>query len=260
MSPAGIVRSAAAAGLRAVSISDHDTAAGQAEAIEAGEAEGVEVLTGIEFSVREEGLDIHILGYCFDLGDAGLLTALESLERGRADRAVRIARKLREAGLSISSEEIMEEAGRGTVGRPHIAMLLMRRGVVDDFQEAFDRFLGYGAPCYVPKQVLTLESVIALIEGAGGVAVWAHPGANIRKRRVRERILGSGIKGIEAWHPNHSEDITRLVVRESERRGLVLTGGSDYHFDEAMKASIGGIDVPYSAVEGLRRLAAGLSA
>ncbi len=260
MSPEAIVRVAADAGLSAVSIADHDTVAGQPEAIGAGDALGVDIVTGIEFSVKENDLDIHILGYCVGLEDERLSSVLDDLERGRAERAEKIAEKFQDLGLPVTLEEIMDDAGAGTVGRPHVARVLMRKEIVTGFQEAFDRFLGYGAPCYVPKKVLSLEDVISVIKGAGGVAVWAHPGANIRKKKLRDRILGCGVEGIEAWHPNHTEEISRLAVKEAERRGLVCTGGSDYHFDEAMKASIGEIEVPYDSVRELRRIASGLSA
>lgn len=260
MSPEAIVRVAADTGLSAVSIADHDTAAGQREAIEAGGALGVDIVTGIEFSVKEEDLDIHILAYCVGLEDERLSAVLEDLEEGRAARADKIAAKLQDLGLPVTFEEIMDDAGAGTVGRPHVARVLMRKGIVTEFQEAFDKFLGYGASCYVPKKVLSLEDIITVVNDAGGVAVWAHPGANIRKKRLRDRIFGSGVEGIEAWHPNHSEDITRLALKEADRRGLVCTGGSDYHFDEAMKASIGEIEVPYDSVRELRSRASGLSA
>jgi predicted metal-dependent phosphoesterase TrpH len=259
MSPAAIVRAAADAGLSGVSIVDHDTAAGQEEAIEAGGALGVDIITGIEFSVKEEEFDIHILGYCIGLSDVRLAAVLGDLERGRAERAEKIVGKLQALGVPVTFEEIVADAGPGTIGRPHVAKVLLRKGIVIEFQEAFDRFLGYGASCYVPKKVLPLEDVVSIVKGSGGVTVWAHPGANIRKRRLCDRIFSSGVKGIEAWHPNHSEDITKRSVIEAGKRGLVCTGGSDYHFDEAKKAGIGEIPVPYDSVVELRRLASGLS-
>jgi predicted metal-dependent phosphoesterase TrpH len=257
--PAAIVRCAADGGLSAVSITDHDTSDGQEEAVEAGRLLGIEVVTGIEFSVNEMDLDIHILGYCFDPVYEGLAAAVVNLEKGRIERAGRIAAKLSDLGIEISLEEIIEDAGDGTIGRPHIARILLRRGVVSRFQEAFDRFLGYRAPCYVPKTVLELEEVISIIEEAGGVAVWAHPGLNMRNRALLKRIIGCGVKGIEAWHPNHDPAITKLIVRETGRLGLVATGGSDYHFSEAEKVAIGEIEVPYDSVIALRRLAGGVS-
>jgi len=260
MSPTDIVRAGSGAGLSAISISDHDTAAGQAEAIEAGGAFGIEIITGIEFSVMEKNLDIHILGYCFDLNDTGLSAVLEDLERGRIERAEKIADKLQELSVPVTFDEIMADAGAGTVGRPHVARILLRKGIVAEFQEAFDRFLGYRASCYVPKKVLPLEDVVSIIKESGGVAVWAHPGAYIRKHALVDRIVGCGVEGIEVFHPNHTAEITRLALRETDRRRLVCTGGSDYHFDEAKKAGIGEIDVPYDSVTALRSLASGLSA
>ncbi len=260
MSPVDIVRTGAEAGLSAISITDHDTVAGQVEAIEAGVVFGIEIVTGIEFSVMEEERDIHILGYCFDLSCGRLSAVLEDLERSRTERAERIADKLQDLGLPVTFDEIMADAGAGTVGRPHVARILLRKGIVAEFQEAFDKFLGYGASCYVPKKVLSLEDVVSIIRESGGVAVWAHPGANIRKRALVDRIFGCGVEGIEAWHPNHTGEITRLAVSEAGRYGLVCTGGSDYHFDEARKAGIGVIDVPYGSVTALRSLASGLSA
>ncbi len=259
LSPVAIVRAAADAGLSAISITDHDNAAAQDEALREGETLGVEVLTGIEFSVKEEGLDIHILGYCFDPSDERLTGVLADLERSRLERAEMISGKLRALGLPVTMEEISGEAGGGTVGRPHFARVMMRKGLVSGFQEAFDRYIGYGAPCYVPKKVLSLDEVVALIGGAGGVAVWAHPGANIGRRRLGDMIFGAGVVGVEAWHPNHTDRITGLVIAEARKRGLILTGGSDYHFDEAQKASIGEIRVPYESVLALRRLARGVS-
>ena len=260
MSPVDIVRAGAEAGLSAISITDHDTVAGQVEAIEAGVVFGIEIVTGIEFSVMEEERDIHILGYCLDLSSVRLSDVLEDLERGRTERAERIADKLQDLGVPVTLDEIMADAGAGTVGRPHVARILLNKGIVAEFQEAFDRFLGYGASCHVPKKVLPLEGVVSIIRESGGVAVWAHPGANIRKSGLVDRIFGCGVEGIEAWHPNHTEEITRLAVLEAGRRGLVCTGGSDYHFDEARKAGIGEIDVPYDSVTALRSLASGLSA
>lgn len=245
LDPAAIVREAARAGLAAVSVTDHDTVAGQAEALEAARAESMEVLTGIELSIEEDGLDLHILGYCFDHRDEALLLRLAGLERRRVERIAEMVDLLRGAGATLTLDEVLAEAGEGTVGRPHVAKVLMRRGLIGAFQEAFDRWIGNGGPCYVPKVVLDLEEVVALIRGAGGVPVWAHPGGAVRDPALLRRIVSAGVRGLEAWHPNHSAAVTALVIDEARALGLLCTGGSDYHFDEAMKSRIGGIAVPY---------------
>lgn len=257
MSPAGIVGAAAREGLAAVSVTDHDTTAGQPEALAVGRETGVEVVTGIEFSVEQPQAEIHILGYLFDPRDRALLERLEVLERSRRQRVRTMIELLRGSGVDVSAEEIFAAAGGGTIGRPHVAKILLRRGIVATFQEAFDRFIGNGRSCYVPKDSITLEQVVGLIRGAGGVAVWAHPGYAIRDGALLQRIVDAGIAGLEAWHPNHSQQITALVIDEARRRGLVCTGGSDYHFDEAMKSTLGGIAVPYEAVRRLRDVAGG---
>lgn len=257
LDPAAIVRAAAAAGLGAVSVTDHDTAAGQHEALGAAREASIEVLTGIELSIEEGALDLHILGYCFDPREGTLLRRLAELERARMERIAEMVGLLGREGVTLSLDDVLAEAGDGTVGRPHVAKILLRRGLTGTFQEAFERWIGYGAPCYVPKVVLELEEVVSLIRGAGGVAVWAHPGGAVRDADLLRRIVGSGVRGLEAWHPNHSEGITALLIDEARRLDLLCTGGSDYHFDEAMKSRIGGIAVPYESAMRIRAEARG---
>jgi len=259
LSPAEVVRAAEEAGLCAVSVTDHDTAAGQEEALEAGTERSVEVVTGIEMSVSESGLDIHILGYMFDHRHGALVSVLEVLEASRHDRAEKMTGLLRGEGVDIDFDEVEKEGGAGTLGRPHIARLLMRKKVVTRFQEAFERFIGYGACCYVPKKVLPLEQVVEVITRAGGVPVWAHPGPAIYDGALLDRMVSAGIRGIEAYHPNHKDAIARKIVATAAGKDLAVTGGSDYHFPEAMKVPIGGVDVPCSAVDTLRERAGRLS-
>ncbi|MGD1049200.1 MAG: PHP domain-containing protein [Candidatus Krumholzibacteriaceae bacterium] len=255
MSPEELVSYAHAVGLSAVSITDHDTTGGQEEALETGRRFGIDVVTGIEFSIEEEGASVHILGYCFDHRNVPLITNLEELSRARVTRALEIVRKLEERGVSIPFEEVLAEAGNGSVGRPHIARVLHRRGLVSSVSEAFVRYIADGAPCHVPKKVLPLETVIGLIARAGGVAVWAHPGWNVRKAELVERLIASGVRGIEAWHPNHSERLSAEIIALARSRGLVCTGGSDFHFVELMQADIGEVTAPYESVLALRKAA-----
>lgn len=256
MSPEELVSFAAAVGLGAVSVADHDTVNGQPEALEAGERHGIEVVTGIEFSIEEAGESFHILGYCFDPGDAALSANLVSLAASRVGRARRIVDLLAAHGMELPFEEVLAEAGKGSVGRPHIARALFRRGYVVSVPEAFARWLSDGAPCNVPKEVLPLEEVVRLIDGAGGVAVWAHPGWNIRRAELLDRFVAAGVRGVEALHPNHTERIAETIAAAARERGLVATGGSDYHFAEIMQADIGEIAVPYETLAALRAAAA----
>jgi len=256
MTPDELVSYAHAIGLSAVSITDHDTMRGQEEAFDAGTRYGIEVVTGIEFSIEEEGGSLHILGYLCDRENALLRENLEALAEARVNRAREIVDKLEERGVSISFDEVMGEAGKGSVGRPHIARVLYRRKAVSSFSEAFARYLADDAPCHVPKKVLPRADVMRLIAGAGGVAAWAHPGWNVKRPEILERLIAAGVRGIEAWHPNHSERITEEIRQIARERGLVCTGGSDYHFAEMMQADIGEITAPFETIAALKRAAA----
>lgn len=257
LSPEELVRVAAEVGLAAVSVADHDTIAGQKEAISAGSRYGVEVIPGIEFSIDEEEADIHILGYLFDPDDLRLVECSKSLERSRRERIRSIAGRLTGLGIDIGFDEVMALSGRGTVGRLHVARILLDKGLIGDIQEAFWKYLGKGRPAFVPRESLSVEEVTAVIHGAGGVSVWAHPGAGIRNEGLVDRMLSAGIGGFESVHPNHSSEISAAIESEAERLGLVVTGGSDFHFDEAMKAGIGEISADYSSVIALKARARG---
>lgn len=256
MSPEEIVSYAHAVGLSAVSITDHDTINSQGEALDAGKRCGIDVMTGIEFSIEEDGSSVHILGYCFDHRNQALAASLGELAGSRVTRAEKIVRRLDERGISIPFEEVLAEAGGGSVGRPHIARVLKRRGHVSSISEAFARYISDSAPCHVPKEVLPRGEVVRLISGAGGVAVWAHPGWSIRKTDLVERLIASGVRGIEVWHPNHTERMRNDIQELARERGLVCTGGSDFHFVELMEADIGEITAPFESVSALRKAAA----
>lgn len=255
LSPEEIVRRAASSGLSAISITDHDTLRGQKEALIAGEKYGIEVLCGVEFSIREGDIAIHILGYLMDPLNEDILKSVKELEEARRERAQTMVRKLEGEGVRISFGEVAEEAGRGVMGRPHIARVLLKKGSVGGIQEAFDRYIGDGRPCYVRKKTLPLDKVISLVTDAGGVTVWAHPGNAVRNESILDLLCESGVAGLEAWHPNHTVKISEQVKAAAGRKGLICTGGSDYHFIEAMKAGIGEISVPYSTVLDLKEAA-----
>jgi len=252
LSPAELVGMARRAGLSACSITDHDNIEGQHEALREGERLGIEVLEGVEFSVHVRDQDIHILGYLVDIGDETLKRQLDYLGGARLERAAEIVRRLAGAGLDIPLEEVVQLSGKGTVGRPHIAQVLVRHNLVSGFQAAFGRYIGEGKPCYVPKTVLPLERVATLIREAGGVAVWAHPGDRVRDRLLLDEIAGAGVAGLEAYHPNHDPRTVNEIESAARERGLITTGGSDYHFFEAKQIDVGGVTAPYSAVLALR--------
>ena len=243
------------AGLSAISITDHDTLLGQDEAFRACDENGIEYVSGLELSAYEGGVSLHILGYCVDHRNGVIGSVLHELREARTGRAEAIVRKLGQVRAAVSFEEVLAESKGGAVGRPHIAKVLLRHGFVSSIQEAFNRFIGYGGPCFVPKKVLTLERIFTLIAGAGGVAVWAHPGQNISKGGLLDMVCGMGLRGVEAWHPNHSPALSRKILEIAAARSLLTTGGSDFHFPEAMQVEIGGMPVPYGSVRALKKAA-----
>ena len=251
--PREVVRRAARAGLSVIAITDHDNILGIDEAIEEGEAIGISVLPGVELSAEDNGNDIHILGYLFDHRNGQLKETLEFFRAERLKRAKTILEKLRELGVFLDIEEVLEEAGHGAVGRPHIAHVLIKKGYVATVREAFESYLGYESPAYVPKFKMTVKDAIDLIKKAGGIPVIAHPGISAPPHKVLE-FIDLGLLGIEVWHPEHDEDTIAFYSRVADEHGLVKTGGSDYHGEQKGRANLGTIKLPYAVVRDLLAL------
>jgi predicted metal-dependent phosphoesterase TrpH len=256
LTPEEIISRVATLGLSACSITDHDTLLGQTEAMQASARHGIEYLTGLELSVRIEGVNLHILGYLIDPGHSAFGESLRTLGQYRLERAQLMVQKLAARGVPIAFESIRREAGIGVIGRPHIARSLFKHGLIGNVQEAFDEYIGYGKPCYVPEKVLSIEKVVELIEGAGGVAVWAHPGSHIWRKSLVEKIRSAGVKGLEVWHPKHTIDIERAVIAIADEHDLLCTGGSDFHGENAKPLETGVTGAPYDVVPALRALGA----
>ncbi|HMA76433.1 MAG TPA: PHP domain-containing protein [Candidatus Krumholzibacteriaceae bacterium] len=257
LSPRGLVELAARYGLGAVSITDHDTIKGQEEALKAGSEMGIDVVTGIEFSARDgRDTNVHILGYYIDIYDPVIKTKLKWLRDKRLLRAEEILRKLSsECGITLSLDDL-HAAEADSMGRPHIAVALLEKGIVSSFQEAFERFLGYGSKAYVPKQVFSSDEVIELILNSGGVPVWAHPAYEIRKTKLLNEFIEKGIAGLEVWHPNHNAALENQILTIAKEMKLIPTGGSDFHSKIAMKVDVGGKGAPYESVKLLKTAAA----
>jgi 3',5'-nucleoside bisphosphate phosphatase len=261
--PAELVNMACALGLRAIALADHDTVDGIDEALAAGAACGLEVLPALEFSVAFGTYrDVHLLGYLLDHRDPGLLETLTEFRDRRERRGEAIVEKIneklaREGRGAISSEEAAALAG-GALGRPHIAQVLMAKGYAGDMQDAFVRYL---IPCDVPKRYFPMEEALATVKRLGGVAVLAHPSTITTDRDtltgIIDQLSAMGLGGVEAYNNVSNEQESSFLRNFAEKRGLVWTGGSDYHGIEegiSMGTGRGSMAVPYSCVEGLYRL------
>ena len=226
-SPTDVVTAAKAAGLSAIALTDHDTMAGIAEAIVAGQAAAVRVVPGVELSATDDDREVHLLGLHIHRANA-LDDALRTFRDRRHARAEQIVAKLNELGVSITFDDVLAQAGDAAIGRPHLARVLIAGGWARDSREAFDRYLGAGRPAYVPKHRLSVGDAIALVHAGGGLAILAHPGGDGRRDTV-ERYVALGLDGLEVRHPGHSaEDINRLGALASFFK-LVQSGGSDWH-------------------------------
>ena len=261
MTPSELVRYAKAKGLRAIAITDHDTIEGLEEGLSEGERIGFEVIPGLEISVKHSPGSMHLLGYFLDIHHPLLTERLQYLQQARAERNPKIAEKLKELGVKVTYEEVLKASGGGQVGRPHFAQVLMEKGYVRTFQEAFDRFLKKGAAAYVEKVRFAISEALHFIKDAGGVAVLAHPNTlGVKGHAALEdlvlQLVKEGLQGIEVYYPEHSPlEVAQYKVL-AERHGLLATGGTDYHGMEGNELDIGvgrgEMRLPYSIVESLR--------
>ncbi|WP_324787538.1 PHP domain-containing protein [Streptomyces sp. H51] len=231
--PAQLVRNAAAAGLDVVALTDHDTTRGHAEAI-AALPEGLTLVTGAELSCRIDGVSMHMLAYLFDPEEPALLAERELVRDDRVPRAKGMVAKLNELGVPVTWEQVERIAGDGSVGRPHVASALVELGVVPTVGDAFTRdWLADGGRAYVPKHETDPFRAIRLVKAAGGVTVFAHPGADKRGRTVPEpaiaEMAAAGLDGIEVDHMDHDQDTRARLRGLAKELGLLTTGSSDYH-------------------------------
>ena len=236
LSPAQLVDRAADLGLAALAVTDHDTLGGLPEAAQAAFRRGLAFVPGVELSVEDEGGRFHLLGYLFDPDDAALNDHLKRLRASRARRNAQMAEKMAALGLPVTLDDVRAEAGEDAdvIARPHFAQALMKKGVVSSVKEAFDRYLSTGKSLYMPKEVLSPADAIALLHRAGGIAVMAHPGLialgdDALAQRVESLAQTAGLDGIEAYYSQHSPAQTARFLALAERRGLIVTGGSDFH-------------------------------
>jgi predicted metal-dependent phosphoesterase TrpH len=253
LTPEEVVEIAAKEGLSAISITDHDSIDGYLSAQEKAEELGIELIPGVELSLTHKGEDFHLLGYLIDCENPEFLKKISSFQEERRIRGEKMVEKLNDLGIDLSMDTVKSIAGKGSVGRPHLADALVKEEFVHTYEEAFARYLGYHAQAYVPKKYLTPKEGIELIHLVRGVAVLAHPGAGRTAQAIYD-FLPLGLDGIEAYHCKHERDTTRNLINMAKKLGLIYTGGSDCHGRKKDKILIGTVKVPYSCLEMLRKV------
>lgn len=231
--PARVVEAAAEAGLDVVALTDHDTTAGWDEAARAARRAGVALVRGTEVSARSRGVSVHLLSYLQDPAHPALADELARVVDARVHRAERIVEALAR-DVPITWEQVVVQAGdTAVIGRPHIADALVAGGVVPDRDTAFATLLAARGPYYVPYYAPDAAAAVGLIRAAGGVPVFAHPGADGRGRIVPEEVFDelaeAGLAGVEADHRDHDEAQRARLRAIAARLGLLVTGSSDYH-------------------------------
>ena len=239
--PTEIVNEAAQKGLAVISITDHDSVAGVEEGLARAKEVGIRCLSGIELSAFEER-EIHILGYNVDIYNQAFLNKLDDLQALRKERNYEIVRKLRSHGVKIRVDNELED---GSKGRSLIANMLVEQGFVRTRAEAFDKYIGANAPCYVGKMRISPEDAVALIHSAGGLSVLAHPYRYLKEGNLdafAARLAGYGLQGIEVYYPNYGRDVRLSLKQTAAKYALFCTGGSDHH-SGTYGAAIGGVKV-----------------
>ena len=234
--PAQVVRNAQGAGLALMALTDHDNVDGVPEAVAEGARVGLPVLPALEMDT-EWPSEMHILGLDVDVADAALQSALETAKARRVERNTEIFARLKAAGYDILP---YLERANGTVTRLHIAKALVTGGYADSLSDAFQRYLKRGCAGYYAAPRFAPEEVLALIRGAGGVPVWAHPSHTKDDRHaLLPRLIEAGLMGVEAYHPSQTAGESALLVSLARQHGLLVTCGSDSHGANRPQATIG---------------------
>ncbi len=262
LAPAEVVRLAKEEGLSGLALTDHDTVDGVAEAAAEAERLGIDFLPGIEISAEYPSPGtMHLLGYGVDPENPALKSLTTTLLAGRDDRNPRIVAKLNEMGVHVSMQEWQDEAKGSVLGRPQLAAILHRKGYVSSIKQAFDKYLGQGAPAYVDKERLSPKKAIEMIGQSGGVAVLAHP-VQLRTQNdaqletVVKDLVDLGLQGIEVLHSDHDEALVKKYSALADRFGLLKTGGSDFHGDNKSGIELGtanGKKIPREFFDALKR-------
>jgi len=216
------------AGLTTISITDHDTTNALEEARSLALGTGIEVVSGVELSTSHGDAEVHILGYFFDHQSPGLQSYLAHCRTARLRRAERMVEKLNGLNIPLRLESVLEQAGTGSIGRPHIANALVEEGLTENYYEAFSRYIGNGKPAYESKDQVTSAEAVDLLAEAGGLSFVAHPGTMIDERLLKE-LIQAGIDGVEVVHPSHSPDLVKYYRGIVHEYFLLESGGSDYH-------------------------------
>jgi 3',5'-nucleoside bisphosphate phosphatase len=250
-SPEGVVKTALNKGLKAISVTDHDGVEGVGPTIEAALGTGLEIIPGIEVSTVIEKNEIHLLGYFIDWQNVSFIEKLDKMKENRVSRIREMIRLLREKDMEISEEKVLNMSLGGTIGRLHLAHVMLESGLVKTINEAFWRYIGNGKSCFVGHKRFEFTDAINMIKEFGGVPVLAHPASSAIDKHIPE-LISAGLRGIEVYHTRHSSGDSRRYLQLVEENALIITGGSDCHGLKKDAPLMGKVSVSQEVVEALR--------
>ena len=258
LTPSEVVKLAKEKGLSAIALTDHDTIDGLHEAIETGKEIGIEVITGIEFSVAAD-TEMHLLGLNFNLDCPEIKSILDEMIIQRDLRNYKVIELLAKCGIHITIDDILAEATSPVTGRSQIAKAMLRKGYISSIKEAFDNYLSFGRPAFVERSTLSPEEAIRLIKQSGGKSFLAHLNqtekTDIELYEILTRLKKCGLDGIEGYYTEYTEDMGIRYRKMAEDIGLKLSGGSDFHGENKDGYEIGrgkgNLRIPYELLENL---------
>ena len=261
LTPERLVAAALDLGLEAAALTDHDTVSGVKRFLSAASGTPLHAVPGVELASMLFNKDIHIVGLFIAPDCPSLLSALEQMRLWREERNAEMVDKIRSKGYEITMDEVLAEAGGESVGRPHMASVLLKKGYFQDMQSVFGRLIGRNSSCYVLRKYFPVDACIRLIHEAGGLAIWAHPlhaahGARAALRKIGSRLISYGLDGLECYYSMFAEQQQADALDFARARSLLVSGGSDFHGASHPRVKMGsGIDgnlaIPFEIYERL---------
>jgi predicted metal-dependent phosphoesterase TrpH len=265
LSPAQLIENARQQGLSALALTDHDTIAGLEEAKQEAEKSAFRFIPGVEIEITWEPGEFHLLGLGIYQPGSAFLEVLAELARLREMRNRKIIQRMREWSIQVTYEDILPLSRGQSIGRPHFASLLVKRGMVKNQEQAFSQYLGRGRPFYVPKEGMEFRRAVQVIRGAGGIAVLAHPMSLYvawgHLPNLVKDLKDQGLNGIEAWHPTAKVRSCKRLEELGKSLGLCITAGSDFHGetrpDRKLGITAGNIKIDDAVLAAIPALGAG---
>jgi hypothetical protein len=243
-------------GVSLLAVTDHDAVSGLLLAAQAARGTDVRLIAGIEITAQLHGREIHILGHNILPDAPGLRDWCSARKDERRTRLLEMTARLAASGVVVDFAEVEKEAAGATLGRPHLARVLMREGHVGSMREAFDRYLTTGRQGYVERPKPEAGVVIQLIHEAGGTASLAHPTVNKVSKAELTHLVSLGLDAVEAYHPDHPPAQAGTLARWAQDLRILVTGGSDFHGATTGDVELGGFTTPAASYDRLAELAA----